>query len=100
MTLEARSPLRAGIATMIAFLVVGFIPLVAFVIEAMRPGTFHNPYVVSSILTAGAFFLVGAAKSLFVEQKWTWAGLETLGVGGLAAALAYLVGMGLGRLVG
>lgn len=100
MTLVGRSPMRAALATMVAFLIVGFIPLIAFVVGGIWPSLISNPYPISCILTATAFFLVGAAKSRFVEQQWYWSGLETLSVGGTAAALAYLVGMGLGRLVG
>jgi VIT1/CCC1 family predicted Fe2+/Mn2+ transporter len=53
---------------------------------------------VSAALTGLAFFAIGALKSHFVEQRWYIAGLETLGVGGLAAILAYLIGMALSNL--
>lgn len=93
MTLESVSAWRAALATFAAFVVVGFVPLLVFVVHFFSPATVARPYVWSAGLTAATFFAVGAAKSYFVEQRWYAAGLETLLVGGSAAALAFVVGM-------
>lgn len=50
-------------------------------------------------MTAVAFVAVGAAKSRFVDQPWWRSALETLVVGGIAAALAYGAGALLQQLV-
>lgn len=99
MSLVERSPLRAGLATGVAFLVVGLIPLLPFLVGFMATGQSDHAYLNSCLMTAVAFFLVGAAKSRFVDQSWYSAGLETLTLGGLAAALAFLVGLSLRNLI-
>lgn len=88
---SARSPIRAAAATFVAFLIVGFIPLLPFVAQYFA-GVTHAPFGWSCVLTAVAFFSVGAAKARFVHQHWFLAGAETLLLGGSAAALAYFVG--------
>ena len=93
------SALRAAMVTFVAFVVVGFIPLFSFVWQLMWPFADQSAYAWSTALTAVAFFGVGAAKSQFVQGKWYIAGLETLVVGGTAAALAYGIGWLLQSLV-
>lgn len=85
-------PLRAAGATFIAFVSVGFIPLSAFIVELLSPSILESPFLWSSLMTAAAFFIVGALKSRFVAQRWWLAGSETMAVGGAAASIAYVVG--------
>jgi VIT1/CCC1 family predicted Fe2+/Mn2+ transporter len=85
-------PLRAASATFIAFVSVGFIPLSAFIVELISPSVLHRPFLWSALMTGAAFFVVGALKTRFVTQRWWLAGLETLTVGGAAAAIAYIAG--------
>jgi VIT1/CCC1 family predicted Fe2+/Mn2+ transporter len=87
-----RDELRAAAATFTAFVVVGFLPLAVFVYDLVTPGTVADRFVWSAALTGIAFAVVGALKSRFVDQTWWRSALETLAVGGLAAALAYAVG--------
>ena len=77
---------------LLAFLLIGFIPLFAFLLELASPSLVDRPFLLSSVMTAGAFFIVGALKARFVAQRWYLAGIETLAVGGAAAVLAYAVG--------
>ena len=90
--LSTPSAIRAAAMTFIAFLAVGVIPLLSFIIQLVVPMSLDAAYAYSSLSTAVAFFSVGAAKSLFVDQRWYTSGLETLAIGGTAASLAYLVG--------
>lgn len=93
-------PLHAARATFVAFLVVGIIPLVAFLADLWLPNGLEDPFLWSSLMTGVAFFTVGALKSRFVAQRWWKAGAETLAMGGAAATLAYLIGALLKDLVG
>jgi VIT1/CCC1 family predicted Fe2+/Mn2+ transporter len=85
-------PWRAAAVTFVAFVVVGSAPLLPF-LAGWFGAPVEAPYEVSMVLTGVAFFLVGAAKSRFVAEAWWVAGLETLALGGGAAALAYGVGI-------
>jgi VIT1/CCC1 family predicted Fe2+/Mn2+ transporter len=83
---------RAAAATLIAFLAVGFLPLIVFVYDLAVPGDVGRTFTWSALMTGVAFFVVGALKSRFVDQSWWRSALETLVVGGIAASLAYAAG--------
>jgi len=83
------SPLRSALATFIAFLVVGAMPLLPYVM----PGLDTTRQFLASLAVAGLmFFLIGMGKSLVYHQPVLTSGLRTLLIGGAAAGLAFLTG--------
>lgn len=79
-------PMRAALATFLAFLVAGMIPLMPFVLGL------ENAFALSAWMTGAVFFAIGALKSRWSLSPWWRSGLETLAIGGVAAAIAYFVG--------
>lgn len=96
---DTPDPWRAAASTFAAFVTVGLLPLLPFLINAVAQDTVPAPFAWSTGLTAAGFFAVGSAKARVVGQQWWRAGLETLLVGGAAAAVAYGVGVGLDQVV-
>jgi len=90
-----RSPFHDGLATFVAFVIVGTLPLIPFFV----PAAAGNAFTVSTIATAITFFAVGAARSLVIRKHPVLAGLEMLLVGGAAAAIAYGLGSYVERLI-
>lgn len=90
--MDRRSPLKGAAATFAAFLLIGFIPLAPFVWQAVTAVQIDRVFFWSSVATAIAFFVVGAAKTKFVDSAWWSEGLKTLALGGAAATVAYVVG--------
>ncbi len=90
--LHGPSPLRAAVSTFVAFVVIGALPLLAYVINAIVPDLIPAPFVVSAALTGVAFLVVGALKGRELGEPHLPAALETLLVGGLAAVTAYGIG--------
>jgi VIT1/CCC1 family predicted Fe2+/Mn2+ transporter len=87
------SATRSAAATFVAFLVIGAIPLLPFLVNLAFPGAFGSPFGVAAVLTGVAFALVGLLKALVIGQS-AWRGaIETVALGGAAAAVAYVVGV-------
>jgi vacuolar iron transporter family protein len=91
--LEPRSPWMASITTFSAFAVCGLVPLIPFLIGL------DKAFRISIILTGAVFFIIGSIKSRWSTSSWWRSGISTLVVGGIAASLAYAVGLFLKRLV-
>lgn len=84
---QARSAARAAWSTFGAFVLCGLVPLLPFVARA------RNAFTISIAMTLLVFFAVGSARSRWLVAPWWRAGLETLGVGAIAALLAYAAGL-------
>jgi VIT1/CCC1 family predicted Fe2+/Mn2+ transporter len=96
--LETPSPWKSGLTTFTAFLLAGAVPLVPFLLPISWSA--RAAFAVSAAATAVTFFAVGVAKGRVVQRSPWWSGVETLLVGGAAAALAYGVGYWLRAIVG
>jgi VIT1/CCC1 family predicted Fe2+/Mn2+ transporter len=83
---SARSPLRAALATLLAFVAAGALPLIPFLLALPQAAT------VATLATGLVFVLIGSLKSLWSLRRWYASALETLGIGAGAAGVAYLVG--------
>jgi len=88
---EDKSPLIIGGVTYFSFILIGIIPLLIYVIDYIYPVN-NNLFLLSSILTAIGFIIIGWLKA-FVNQTMFWKGiLETLLLGGIAAMVAFFIG--------
>lgn len=81
-----RSARLAAASTGAAFLVCGLVPLLPFVLDV------PNPFTISAVATLAVFFAIGSIKSRWLVVSWWRAGLETLVIGSVAAALAFAAG--------
>ena len=80
------NPKAAAMATFLAFLMAGIIPLSPFIFGL------PNPFLIATIATGAVFFAIGTGKSRWSLTPWWLSGLETLLIGSVAAGIAYFVG--------
>lgn len=88
---EEAFPLRHAVATFLAFVAAGTVPLVPY----MLPDVASNRFASSAAFTLLAMFVVGASRSFIARTRWWAAGLEMAALGAVVSALAY----GSGKLV-
>ncbi len=95
---ENKSPIAMGAVTFISFLILGFIPLIIYVVD-YTVGTEADLFLYSSVMTFIIFGLIGYAKSYVTNTSRIRGVFETLFLGGSAALLAYFVGDILEKLI-
>jgi VIT1/CCC1 family predicted Fe2+/Mn2+ transporter len=88
-------PVRHGLATFVAFVTAGALPLVPYIF----PVTWPDPFVVSTGLTLAALFSVGATRGVVTADRWWAAGGEMLLLGIIVAAAAYIAAAWIATLV-
>ena len=83
---DFQSAFRSGAYTFVSFVVAGSLPLIPYFI-------FENGSFTLAVTMAGvALFVIGAFRKFFSTRNWFLLGLEMLLVGGLASAIAYIIG--------
>jgi len=90
---EGMHPLKAGFATFISFVIIGIIPLLSFVLAVFLPSIKPLEFKASFVLTAFALAIVGGVKGLIIKKHPARSSIETLIIGGIAALLAFAVGV-------
>ncbi len=93
---EEASPARHGLATFLAFVGAGTIPLLSYI----APNLPIDRFLLAALLTFGTLFTVGALRSFVTSEAWWWNGLEMLGLGVIVAATAYSGGALVAQAIG
>ena len=97
---DGKNPRQSSVSTFVGFNVVGFIPLIPFMIFMIIGIEVNSEaFVYSTVSVFAAFFLVGMIKGKIVKKSMLYSGISTLIIGGIAAVVAYLVGYGLNFLI-
>ena len=93
---------KKSIVTFFSFLIIGFIPLLSFVLAAITrsPTIIDNQFTYSVILTGVALLVVGWFKGVITGRSRIKSALQILMIGGIAAALAFIVGYFVSGIVG
>ncbi len=85
---EEAAPTRHAMATLIAFVVAGALPLVPYVIADV-PGSRFAWSVGVAFVT---MFVIGASRTFISNTRWWAGGLEMLGLGAAVSTVAYGAG--------
>jgi len=85
-------PKKAGLATFGAFVAIGFVPVMVYVVDYIFKLEADNLFVWASLLAALAFAGVGWLKSHVTQEPKLLAIMETLTLGAIAAGAAYFIG--------
>jgi VIT1/CCC1 family predicted Fe2+/Mn2+ transporter len=88
--LRPLSEWRSGLATFVAFVLAGFVPLLPTMLWFRQPA--ESSFLFSSLATAATFFAVGLVRGRLGNRRMLVTGIETLALGGAAALIAFAVG--------
>ncbi|VVB79184.1 VIT family protein [uncultured archaeon] len=85
---------KVALATFCSFFIIGFIPLLSFVLAMITGNLFliRHEVLISLILTGISLFIVGFFRGDVLGKKRLRSSIEVLVIGGIAAGLAFAVG--------
>ena len=85
---QERYPWKHGLATLLAFVVAGAIPLTPYMLGVAAGDRLFW----SAVMTSAALFGLGALRATVTVDRWWKSGIETLGLGVVVAFAAYGAG--------
>lgn len=100
MTREDGSPLKNALATFLAFVIAGALPLIVYLVGLVVVIPADAAFAISIVSSGVALFALGAAKVYVTHLNPLRSGLEMLIVGGFAAVVAFAVGALLKNIAG
>ncbi len=93
------SPVINGLMTYLSFILVGLVPLLAYLVDYIFGWGADNVFLLSILSTALAFWAIGLLKSRVAKTPVVRAVFETVSLGLIAAVLAFVLGDVLERLI-
>lgn len=93
------SPIINGFMTYLSFIIVGLVPLIAYLADYLFGWGSGNVFLISILSTAVAFWGIGLLKSRVAKTPVVRAVFETVALGLIAAVLAFALGDVLERLI-
>lgn len=85
---------RTGLATFVAFIIAGSLPLTPYFMAAVGvPILVNHQFPISIAATVIALFSIGSLRTKLTGGSWLRNGLEMLLVGSIAAGAAYIFGV-------
>lgn len=88
---QEKSPIYIGLSTYLAFIIMGFIPILIYVVDLLHQIN-TDLFVLSSILTGIVFAFIGGMKAYVTKTNITKGVIQTVILGVIAALVAYYVG--------
>lgn len=95
---ETKSSVKIGLATFVAFNIVGFIPLSVYVWDRFSP-IGQNLFLLTCFFTGLGFILVAVLKTIVTKSHFLKEIFLTLILGSIAASLAYYIGFYLDKIL-
>ncbi len=89
--------LKTSIATFVAFIMVGIIPIIPYIFK-LNIFNFSS-FKISCYLTGLTFLVIGLVRGYVIRENKLSSAIETLIIGGTAAAISYYVGFWIKHLV-
>ncbi len=93
------SPLKTAAATFISFITIGSIPVISYIIAEIIPYFASKAFLFAALCTGLTFVGIGAIRGIVTNKHPVRSALETLGIGTIAALVAYGVGAFLEKII-